>query len=62
MNKIFLIFLLFNSFLYSKIDYQYGYILKKDEIAKVEIKKDYLPTKKDEGILKFRWTLYKAKN
>ena len=60
MSKVSIFILLLSCFLYAKIDYSYSYTLKKDEIAKIEIKKDYLPTKKSEGILKFRWTLYKA--
>ena len=61
MSKLILFsFLLINN-LFAKIDYSYSYTLKKDEVAKIEIKKDYLPTKKDDGILKFRWTLYHAK-
>ncbi len=42
-------------------DYSYSYKLKKDQTARIVIKKDYLPTKKSDGILEFRWTLYKAK-
>jgi len=39
--------------------YSYSYTLKKDQIATVRIKKDYLPTIKKEGLLEFRWTLFK---
>ncbi len=57
MSKIsfFTIFLL-NSLL-AKIDYTYSYNLKKDEFAKVEIKKK---DKKDIVFLNVRWTLFKA--
>jgi hypothetical protein len=41
-------------------NYSYSYTLKKDQVARVVIKKDYLPTIKKEGILEFRWTLYKG--
>jgi len=41
-------------------DYEHSYTLQKDQVARISIKKDYPPTKKDEGILKFRWTLFKA--
>jgi len=41
-------------------NYSYSYLLKKDQVARIVIKKDYLPSIKEEGILKFRWTLYKA--
>ena len=41
-------------------NYSYSYTLKKDQVARIVIKKDYLPTIEKEGILEFRWTLYKA--
>ena len=41
-------------------NYSYSYTLKKDQVAKIRIKKDYLPTIKKEGLLQFRWTLFKA--
>jgi len=44
----------------SFFDYTYSYVLQKDQVAKIDIKKDYLPTKKQDGKLEFRWTLYKA--
>jgi len=64
MSKIFLLIFLLGTFLFSKSSfwsYTYSYSLKKDKLVKVEIKKDYLPTKNSDGILEFRWTLYSAK-
>ena len=62
MNRLFLLLLpliLFGS--NSFWNYTYSYETKKDEVVKISIKKDYLPTKKSDGILKFRWTLYSGK-
>ncbi len=59
MSRFFL--LIFSFFLFGSDafwSYTYTYTLKKDQIAKIEIKKDYLPTKKSDGKLKFRWTLF----
>jgi len=63
MSKIFFL-LLFSTIAFSESSfwsYNHSYSLKKDKLVRVEIKKDYLPTKKSDGILEFRWTLYKAK-
>jgi hypothetical protein len=38
--------------------FTHRFILKKDQTAVVQIKKDYPKTYKKEGILTFRWTLY----
>ncbi len=62
MNRVFL--LLFPILLWSESSfwsYTYSYTLKKDEVVNISIKKDYLPTKKSDGKLKFRWTLYSGK-
>jgi len=42
-------------------DFTHLFRLKKDQIAEVEIKKDYARTFKHEGTLRFRWTLYHNK-
>ncbi len=39
-------------------DLTHRFLLKKDQVAVVEIKKDYPSTFPKEGILTFRWTLY----
>ncbi len=39
-------------------DFIYQFDLKKDQLAVVEIKKDYPHSFKKEGILTFRWTLF----
>ncbi len=59
MNRVFLLLLPF--LLYAKSsfwNYTYTYMIKKDEVVNIDIKKDYLPTKKSDGKLKLRWTLY----
>jgi len=59
MNKLFLLLLPF--LLCAKTsfwNYTYTYTIKKDEVVNIEIKKDYLPTKKSDGKLNLRWTLY----
>ena len=63
MSRIFcLVFLASSLFAESSFwNYTYSYTLKKDQVADIVIKKNYLPTKKSDGILKFRWTLYKGK-
>lgn len=64
MSKIFLLIftLVTLSFSLSSFwSYNHSYSLKKDKLVEIEIKKDYLPTKKTDGKLEFRWTLYKAK-
>jgi hypothetical protein len=40
--------------------YEYSYRLKKDELAYVKIYKEYPSTKKKEGVLEFRWSLFSA--
>jgi len=59
MSKIFFV-LIFTITLFGSgfWDYTYTYNTKKDELIKIKIKKDYLPTKKTEGKLVLRWTLY----
>jgi hypothetical protein len=39
-------------------EFRHLFTLKKDQIAEIEIKKDYPVTFPNEGILRFRWTLY----
>ena len=62
MNKLFLLLLPFVLFCSDSFwNYTYTYETKKDEVVKISIKKDYLPTKQSDGILKFHWTLYSGK-
>ena len=62
MNKLFLLLIPFLIYSESSFwNYTYTYTTKKDEVVNIYIKKDYLPTKKSDGKLKFRWTLYTAK-
>jgi len=60
MNKIIFLFLSCLIILKASSNNEHLYILKKDQIATIKIKKNYPPTIKKEGVLKFRWTLYKA--
>ncbi len=64
MSKIIFIFF----FLYTLLegnkniwDFTHSFDLKKDQICKIKIVKDYKKTFQNQGILKFRWTLYHNK-
>ncbi|RUM65114.1 MAG: hypothetical protein DSZ05_06665 [Sulfurospirillum sp.] len=64
MSRILLIFSVWAVLLSAgteNFDFSHMFTLKKDQIAEVEIKKDYPRTFAHEGILRFRWTLYHNK-
>ncbi len=64
MSRVLLVFFTLVTLLVANVenfDFTHTFVLKKDQIAEVEIKKDYPRTFPHEGILRFRWTLYHNK-
>ncbi len=42
-------------------DFRHSFDLKKDEVCKIKVVKDYKKSFQNQGILKFRWTLFHNK-